>query len=204
MSDVPRVIVGAHDSLTGLRALRVAVSAARERRVELRVVRAYQPPPRPADQWGTAMFGARPPQDPWRAANARAVDLIEAAFGAAMGGPPEDLPVRFATGPGPARHLLVDTIVNEGDLLVVGASGRGHWWLPFRRSTSRYCAARVSCPVLVVPPASATRQLRRGEPLIADGALASRAPTWFTGPERRSRARSGRPEHARRRTGHPP
>ncbi len=158
MSDRPRVIVGAHDSLTGLRALRVAVSAARERGVELRVVRAYQPP-RPADQWGTVVVGARLQEDRWRAADARAVDLIEAAFGAAMGGPPEDLPVCFATGPGPARRLLVHTVVGDSDLLVVGASRRGHWWLPFRRSTSRYCAARVSCPVLVVPPASATREL---------------------------------------------
>jgi nucleotide-binding universal stress UspA family protein len=157
MSDGPRVIVGAHDSLTGLRALRVAVSAARERGQELRVVRAYEPP-RPANQWGTVVLSVRPPEDPWRAAHTRAVSLIEAAFDAAMGGQPADLHVRFATGPGPARHLLVDTVADEGDLLVIGASQRGRWWRPFRRSASRYCAARVSCPVLVVPPAPATRQ----------------------------------------------
>lgn len=158
MTDQPRVILGTHDSLTGLRALREAVAAARQRGVELCAVRAYDPP-RPLDQGGTFWPTAPPCAQRSSSSHEQAIAFVNSAFAAAMGGLPADLPVRIRTGAGPAHHVLADAVAGERDLLVVGATRRRRWWRPCHRSVSGYCASRVSCALLVVPPARAAREL---------------------------------------------
>ena len=89
---------------------------------------------------------------------AAATAVVERAFAEAMGGIPCDVPVRTAAVLGPARTALIESVTREDDLLVVGASRR-RWWWPFRRSIGRYCTHRAACPVLIVPPHRAAREL---------------------------------------------
>ena len=160
MTDQSRVIVGAHLSLTGLRALREAVATARIRGVELRVVRAYTP--RVSWNQSAPWFAANECVDPLPWAQGReavATAVVRAAFEQALGGMAPDIPMSIVTLPGPARHALIDQVTREDDLIVVGASRRWHWLRTFRRTTGRYLALRSICPVLVVPQAAAVRQL---------------------------------------------
>lgn len=163
-----RVIVGIHPSLTGLRALREATEEARRRGAELCAVRAY-PPPHAAtgfDYTGTSGISAtcgRPWAQSaaglvWAGRRREAGRTVSDAFDEAMGGPPPDVSVRMLTVDGRPHRALVRFASRDDDLLVVGASRRRVWW-PFRRSVGRYCATRATCPVLVVPPHEAAREM---------------------------------------------
>jgi nucleotide-binding universal stress UspA family protein len=160
----PRVVVGVSDSLTGLRALREAVAAARAGGFELLAVRAYPPPGTDVIYVGPGDM-VRPPTDPdlppapdsprsdrERAARA----TIRRAFAMAMGGPPDDVEVKMCAREGFAGHVLVNVAYDERDMLVVGTTRRRRW---FRRSVSKYVARRSGCPVLVVPPTAAAHEL---------------------------------------------
>lgn len=63
--------------------------------------------------------------------------------------------VRHKVVRGPAGPVLISQAVGA-DLLVVGHGHRSIDML--HRSVSWYCALRAACPVLVIPPAMATRR----------------------------------------------
>ncbi|KAF5999191.1 hypothetical protein BOG92_000280 [Streptomyces sp. WAC00263] len=150
-----------------MRALRMAVAQTRLSDRELLAVRAFQPPPpdgEPRRQILTAgELGLVPeyrPSPSWyRSFAAREEETHEAvqcAFAGAMGGVPDDVTVRSLAAPGLPGPVLVGVAHREEDLLVVGASAR-RWWC--RNSVGRYCAARVGCPVRVVPPHELARAI---------------------------------------------
>jgi hypothetical protein len=48
-----------------------------------------------------------------------------------------------------------------GDVLVLGAGRRGALWRAAACRVSRYCAARASCPVVLVPLPDLAREVSR-------------------------------------------
>ncbi|MCB5167470.1 universal stress protein [Streptomyces bambusae] len=135
--DLPRrIIVGLSGSLESFTALHRAVAEARRCGAEVLAVLAVPPTAHTPEQVvAERQLGER-----------LLSSLLEDAFGAAA--PPG---VRFSAvsllgGAGPVLTGVAD---REGDLLVVGAPRRR---LRFPgTSTARHCAARATCPVLVVP-----------------------------------------------------
>ncbi len=137
----PRVIVGIDESLAGLRALRVAVTEARSRGAELHAVRVWNFEP----AWRGSPAGW------YRQVEHEAEEVIGRAFDEAMGGVPEEIEVVTATLMGRPGRVLIDYAHGDDDLLVLGSGQRSWWRRLFRSSTTRYCAPRAWCPVLVVP-----------------------------------------------------
>jgi nucleotide-binding universal stress UspA family protein len=187
-----RVIVGVDTTLSGLQALRLAVTEARARGMALHAVRTWGPAP--VDQLGPAAGQpavglVRQPTagDPTVGGAAalgsysgavEAAAVIDRAFADTMGGEPPDLPVRTVLMPDLPGPVLVEYACRDGDLLVIGAGRRR---FPFRWRASpvaRYCLRHAACPVLVVPPPPLTRagsprallrELRREIDQLADG-----------------------------------
>jgi nucleotide-binding universal stress UspA family protein len=152
-----RVITGVSGSPGSLRALRFAAEVAGMSGAPLIPVLAWTPP-------GGELADRRCPsaylRKIWSDAAARQLgDALDLAFG----GRPDNVEVRPAVVRGPAGAVLVGVAAGPGDLLVVGAGGRG----PVRRWRSgrvaRFCLAKAACPVIAVPEselAAATRGLR--------------------------------------------
>jgi nucleotide-binding universal stress UspA family protein len=152
--DRQRVILGVHDSLSGLRALRCAVAQARARDAELHAVRAWMP---------TAGGYYAPALRVWESELASAAkEEIRHAFDSAMGGLPRDLAIRFVSVqalPGPA---LVEYASRDDDLLVIGVGRPGALArLCGRGAVARFCLTRAVCPVLAVPPDQFATQVSR-------------------------------------------
>ncbi len=142
MEKAGRVVVGVHDSLAGLRALRLAVAEARRREATLHAVRVSLVP---SQGFGPALL----------AEDRRA---IEHAFATALGGFPTDLDVEMVAllgSPGPA---LTGYACRETDLLVVGAGRRGRLRRLLRGGgVAGHCVAHATCQVLAVPPQQLAR-----------------------------------------------
>jgi nucleotide-binding universal stress UspA family protein len=138
-----RVIVGVHNSLAGLRALRWGVTESRRLDATLHVVRAWRPT---AYERGMGLAGWRDIGD--QAAAATVLD----AFAAAMGAPPTDMRVLVVTMPGPPGPALVGYADRPDDLLIVGACERPLAHRMLGGSVARYCMAHAACPVLAIPP----------------------------------------------------
>lgn len=167
-----RVIVGIDDSLAGLRALREAANQARHRNAELVAMRVYDTPspPRGSGRWTTTASGVtlatrnEPSREAiqlsWQLCEQKAQATIKDTFGEAMGSVPSDITVSPTTIDGSVREALVRAASCEDDLLVVG-SPLWSRWRPWNRSIGRFCAARAACPVLLVPPPRAARDLKR-------------------------------------------
>src|SRR6266480_3524520 len=119
-----RIVVGVHNSLAGLCALRRAVAEARRRGVALHAVRAWPPTPSP-----------------------RAI-AVHHAFSEAMGGIPIDLDVHILVTAGPPGPALVEYADGDDDLLVVGSSQRRWWRRLIGSSVAAYCVRRAQCAVL--------------------------------------------------------
>lgn len=136
-----RIVVGVDHSLSGLQAMRRAVAEARVRDLPLRALRAWNP--RPSSAY-SSLYDQH--QDE-AAAESR---LVTNAFADTMGGMPPDVTVETVLVPDSPGPALVRHAYREDDLLVIGSGRRQRW----RRmgSTARYCLARATCPVLVVPP----------------------------------------------------
>lgn len=151
-----RVIVGVDDSLAGLRALREATGLARRGGMQLVALRACRPSAVGADFscWPAAGLGTQPPD----LGELLAKSFVEHSFREAMGAIPRDVPVEIVVAYQPAPQALTAAAYRDGDLLVIGASQRHPWW-PLRRSVGRYCAAHAQCPVLIIPPHRAAREL---------------------------------------------
>jgi nucleotide-binding universal stress UspA family protein len=158
-----RVIVGVDDSLAGLQALREAAGLARSRGRELLALRACRPPLADADFscWPDAgpdpAFTQPPPRD---LCEQLTRSFVDHAFSEAMDGMPGDVPVDTLIAYERPHRALAAAAHQDADLPVVGASRHHSWW-PLRRSVGRYCAAHVGCPVLIVPPHQAARELDR-------------------------------------------
>lgn len=153
-----RVIVGIHDSVAGLQALRRAVEEARRRRATVYLVRVINTASRYP---GGAMWPVEP--------LAWAAEYAHEALDKALGGMPRDVKVRTVALEGAVGAALVRFADREHDLLVVGDAqrpGLGRLW---SGRVARQCARRSTCPVLVVPPPALsrvdgrvlTRELRR-------------------------------------------
>ncbi|MDP9795199.1 nucleotide-binding universal stress UspA family protein [Catenuloplanes nepalensis] len=141
----PRVIVGVSPSLTGLRALRLAVAEARRRGVPLRAVRAW-------DLDGTDAVYVR--------GRDAARQLIRECFADALGGMPPDVQINSVTVLDRPGAALVD-YAREDDVLFVGRTPQRWWRRVFRRSVAGYCVSHAVCPVQVVPPDAFARQWQR-------------------------------------------
>jgi nucleotide-binding universal stress UspA family protein len=124
----PRVVVGVDRSLHGLAALRVAVVEAARRGVPLHAVRVQTALPSPA-----------------------AFEEIDAAFAEALGGIPQTIELHRELMFPPVSAALTRLAGGDGDLLVVGDSGRGAWRGFWSGSDSRGCLRHAHCPVLAVP-----------------------------------------------------
>ena len=154
-----RVVIGLNGSLAAYSALRYAVAEARRRGAILIVVRAYTP---------AAVRGM-----PDAALTREAVDEVGQAFAEAMGAVPRDLDVRLLSRVGEPGPSLVAAADRAADLIVIG--GSRHRRFPLRRAgrIAAYCAARATCPVVVVPPpdlarAGRPRQLERAAARYAE------------------------------------
>lgn len=150
-----RVIVGVNGSVRSLQALRHAAAEARTRDAVLVAVHAWLPPGGvPAEPYWPESL----PQKVWSEA---AWHLLWGAFDAAFGGMPPDVEVETVVMRGGPRHVLAGIAARDDDLLVIGAGRRGivrRLWHP---GIARYCIARATCPVLVVPPTALARKMDR-------------------------------------------
>lgn len=159
-----RVVVGVDGSLVSLRALREAVAEARRRQTKLTVVH-VRAPERPAA--GSYLIGLPPVPAQWptqdttpsldRAAEA----LVAKCIDEALGGTPPDVTLTIEVEVGTRHAGLVHQVRRDDDLLVVGTRDRGRCRHPWRPSVSKYCISHAQCPVLVVPPDSFARAIRR-------------------------------------------
>ncbi|GAA3099842.1 universal stress protein [Streptomyces echinatus] len=143
----PRVLVGVSGSPGSLTALARAADEARCRGAQLWPVLAWEPP-------GGDLAARRQPvesvtADEWEGlARERLLQALSEVFGGPETGlPGQALLVRGSPGP-----ALVRTAGRDGDVLVVGAGGRGRLHRALWPSVGRYCLAHAGCPVLAVPP----------------------------------------------------
>jgi nucleotide-binding universal stress UspA family protein len=155
VDDRRRVIVGVSGSARSLPALRQAAAEARTRDAVLVAVHAWIPP-------GGDLVERRYPvpelRQVWRDA---AWQRLWGAFDAAFGGVPEDVEVEPAVVRAEAHFALVELSGRDNDLLVIGAGRRGAVRRAWRARITRYCVARATCPVLVVPPTALAQEMDR-------------------------------------------
>lgn len=138
---VARVIVGIDPSVTGLRALRIAVDLARAPYADLHAVRAWT---YPAAWHNTADNRHR--REVAREAGAH---CLAAAFDETFGRTPTDIAIYPVLREGDARRVLLSYADRDDDRLVLG--GRtGNWWTHGSGATTRYCLAKSRHPVIVV------------------------------------------------------
>ena len=175
---VGRVVVGVDDSLTGLRALRVAVAEARRRGAQLHAVRV----------WTIGALGG-PGMVYLKADVANlAAATVTRAFLAAMGGVPRDVTVVVALPEGERVAVLTAYADRDDDLLVIGSAQRSFPGRLFRTSIARRCMGRGSCMVLAVPPVQFARheaRIRRAIRRDADTLTYGVAPTPTITPRHR-------------------
>lgn len=158
-----RVIVGVDGSLPSLRALRLAADQASRRQADLTVIHIRAP----ARTNARAALVGLPDMTPWpgeqtiRSLDREAEALIVRCIDESLGGEPAGVTVRMVVDVGIPRIRLVHQTGHDEDLLVVGTRGGRRWSHPWRRSVSRYCITHARCPVLVVPPDSFARAMRR-------------------------------------------
>lgn len=146
-----RVIVGVHDCLAGLQAVRCAVVEARRRNAMLCAVRAWTVP------YAGQSVGLRS----WRQELVdEAALIVYGAFATALGGLPADVEVQVLAPEGGASRCLVDLADRDDDLLIVGDCQRHGLRRAWSRSVARYCTRHAICPVLVVPPPALARVAR--------------------------------------------
>jgi nucleotide-binding universal stress UspA family protein len=158
-----RVIVGVDGSLTSLRALRQAVNEASRRQADLTVIHVRAPARTNAQPAliGVPDLAAWPGEQTIRTLDRYAEALIARCIDEGLGGPPEGVAVRTVVDVGIPQVCLVNQTMRDEDLLVVGTRDGRRWSHPWRRSVSTYCITHAKCPVLVVPPDSFARDMRR-------------------------------------------
>lgn len=149
---VTRVVAATSGSPCSLVALRYAEELAQAHDAVLVPVLAWQPP-------GSTRTGVlQPPGDLYREWRDIACQRMRESLLAVWGEEPAGLRVRPQVNEGPAGRVLVSVACLPGDVLVVGAGRRGPVHSMTGRWVSRYCAARASCPVILVPPPALIRE----------------------------------------------
>jgi nucleotide-binding universal stress UspA family protein len=158
-----RVVVGVHGSVGSLAALRHAVAEARRRDAVVHSVLVWSPP-------GGDVAEQRYPDARLRRIWAgMARERLRTAWHHAMGGVPDDVPVRLRVARGEPGAALIELADRPDDLLVVGAGQARPLRRLLRRGVARYCLTRAACPVLVVPEPTLARALgRRHRRAVAD------------------------------------
>ncbi len=152
-----RIIVGVNGSLGSLAALHEAVAEARRTGAELLAVLAWTPP-------GGEFSFRRSPCPPLIAASRdAAVERARAALDEAFPGGVPGVSLHCQVVRGEAGVALVGAADRAGDLLVVGAGGRGALGRLLRPSVTAYCVKRAGCPVLTVPRPALQRELAQFE-----------------------------------------
>jgi nucleotide-binding universal stress UspA family protein len=142
-----RVIVGIQDSVAGLQALRRGIEEACRRGATLYAVRAVD---------GGA--GRYPGAAMWQAElTVWAAELARETLVKALGGIPPGIEVRAVAFEAAAGPGLVGFADRDDDLLVVGDAQRSGIRRLWSGRVARYCIARATCPVLVVPPPALAR-----------------------------------------------
>jgi DNA-binding MarR family transcriptional regulator/nucleotide-binding universal stress UspA family protein len=152
-----RVIAGTSGSPGSLAALRYADGLARALDAILVPVLAWELPG--SDGVGTLQPLGDLGQDCHETASRRMREALLAVWGE----DPDDPLVRPSVQLGSPGPVLVSLARRPGDVLVLGAGRRDPLHRIAGRPVSRYCAARASCPVVLVPPSGLNRQggLRR-------------------------------------------
>jgi len=133
----PHVVVGVDDSLSGLAALRAAVSEARRRGMPVHAVRART----------TGLVGVD-------------LGLMNTAFLTALGTYPTDIEIRQTVSVLTIEDALCRAAADPRSLIVVGCSGKGPWHALWSGSVVRGLMRRSRCPVLAVPVPEMSRSVR--------------------------------------------
>jgi nucleotide-binding universal stress UspA family protein len=150
-----RVIVGVSGSVRSLQALRRAAAEARARDAVLVAVHAWIPP------GGDLAERQCPNPELRRIWKDAAWQRLWGAFDAAFGGMPPEVEVEPVLVRAEAPFALVELSGGDNDLLVIGAGRRGALRRLWRARIPRYCVARATCPVLVVPPTALAQEMDR-------------------------------------------
>jgi nucleotide-binding universal stress UspA family protein len=155
-------VVGVDTTLSGLHALRLAVTQARARGRALHAVRTWGPTsPDRQGQPDAGAAGIGLVRRPATASDglagrathtALAAAILDRAFAETMGGEPPDVPVRTVLVPDLPGPVLVRYACRDDDLLVIGTGRRGLLRRLRGSPVVRYCLRHAVCPVLVVPP----------------------------------------------------
>lgn len=151
--EVPRIFVGVHGSIGSLHALRRAVAETRQRNGVLYSVIAWSPP------GGEGLDRRLPEPSLRRVWTAAALKSLRGAWNDCFGGVVRDIPVHLRAERGHAGWVLTELAAAETDLIVVGAGRPNPLRRLLRTSIPRYCLAKATCPVLVVPSSPLDRQL---------------------------------------------
>ncbi|MDQ4011553.1 MAG: universal stress protein [Actinomycetota bacterium] len=148
------LVVGVDGSPASYTALRWTLERATRIGAQVRAVRCWMPIV--ARRWEAAVTGEPvPPEAEQQARAERELTQVVAAALARIPDGATRVAVRQRVTRGPAGPVLVDES-DGADLLVVGHGPRVAELL--HRSVSWYCVVHASCPVLVIPPAMATRR----------------------------------------------
>jgi len=148
------VVVGVDGSPASYTALQWALAHATRIGAQVRAVRCWTPVV--AKRWEAAVTGEPvPPEAEQQARAKRELAQVVAAALARVPGGSMRVAVRHSVVRGSAGPGLVGA-ADGTDLLVVGHSPRVTELL--HRSVSWYCMRHATCPVLVIPPAMATRR----------------------------------------------
>ncbi len=112
---------------------------------------------------GSDRAGRRQPSGNLRPAwQDAACQRLREALIAVWGQVPDDPLVQPHVERDPAGWVLVSIACCPGDVLVIGAGRRGPLARMIACKASRYCVARVQCPVLTVPPPVLAREIGHG------------------------------------------
>jgi nucleotide-binding universal stress UspA family protein len=151
-----RIVVGVSGSLGSLAALHRAVVESRHTDAEVLAVLAvlaWEPV-------GGEYAYRRAPLPPLLEDGRRlATERLRTALDTALGWGWSEHRLQARAVRGTPGTVLVLTADREDDLLVIGAGQRGLLRRALCRSTSRYCLANATCPVLAVPPSPLQRDL---------------------------------------------
>ncbi|WP_327683449.1 universal stress protein [Kitasatospora sp. NBC_00458] len=151
--DRGRIVVGVSGSLGSLAALHRAVAEARRLDAEVLAVHCWTPA---GGEFGYRRSPCPPLLTACRdAAAARLREALDQAFG----GVPAGVRLRSVAVRGETGQALVHCADRPGDLIVLGAGGRGALARALRPSVTAYCVRHASCPVLAVPRPPLQREL---------------------------------------------
>ena len=150
-----RVVVGVTGSVGSGAALRRAVHEAQLLGADLVPVLAWEPP------GGEAVYRTAPTPSLLTLWERQAHERLDSAISAALGALPADLHVEPLVVRAPVVHALTRLADRPTDLVVLGAGPRRPLARLLRGKVRRGVAGRAQAPVLLVPPPTLPRSMRR-------------------------------------------